>query len=261
MYFKEDSHQYFNEKGEEYKSVSYLAKLLDKKDESFWKAKKVKIAKQRGITVAELTAEWDKKKLLGTTAGTIIHNDREQDLIDNEFSYMNVVCKKKECPIEDDGYKWSIPIVQLENNTVYPELMIYDHNYKLCGQSDKVIVKDNTIYVEDYKTDKSIERRSFGSEWGQTDRFKDPVSHLEDCNYNMYSIKMSCYMFMLWKANKHLKIGKLILEHLSILRDKEGIPILNSNGRPTIMKTERIEVPYLRKEVRDIFNAYKEGRL
>jgi hypothetical protein len=259
IYFKEDTHQYFNESGEEYKSVSHIAKLLDKKDAKFWENVKKKKAKKLGISVDELTKEWDRKKKLGTEAGTILHLDRELELISSEFNYLDVIHKKAICPIEGD-YKFSLPIEGLQNNTVYPELMIYDHEAKICGQSDKVIVTNNTIHIEDYKTDKSIDRRAYSSEFVEPEKLKAPVAHLDNCNFNVYSLKMSIYMYMLWKKNKHLRVGKLILEHLEINRDKEGVPILE-NGKPVLLNTTRIEVPYLRKEVRDIFEYYKLNKL
>lgn len=260
MYFKQDTHQYFNENKEEYKSVSYIAKLLDKKDGAFWEAAKKKKAKQTGVTMAELTKEWDRKKRLGTEAGTMLHDEREHRLITDEFNHLNIVHKKKMCEVID-GMKWSLPIENLDNNTVYPELMIFDHEFKICGQADKVFVTNNTIHLEDYKTDKTIQKRAYSSEFVVAERLKEPVQHLENCNFNVYAIKMSMYMYMLWKRNKHLRIGDIVLEHLEILRDKETIPILNEEGRPTVINTTKIKVPYLRKEVRDIFEYYKLNKL
>lgn len=259
IYFKEDTHQYFSEEHEQYISVSGLAKLLEK--EVDWAAKLKKKAKELGISPKELQAEWDNKKLLGTQAGTKVHKRSEL----KRLSSPKAIIKGVECGIVHadfyGGFKWSASSPKLENNTLYPELMISDHEHKVCGQSDEVSVVNNAIWVYDIKTDKSIERTGYSSEWKGPEKFKAPVSHLDKCSFNMYSIKMSLYMHMIWKENKHLKVGGLLLDWQPILRDEDGIPILDDSGEPTVLRSEIIKVPYLRREVKDILAYYKAGKL
>jgi hypothetical protein len=256
--FIDDSHEYFNEADESYISVSGIAKLLEQKKD--WEAIKKKRAKKLGVTVDSLTEDWNRKKILGTQAGTIVHSKREKHLIENPFTYQGVSLNKKVCRTKGD-WKYSLIDNKLENNTVYPEAMIFDHELRVAGQSDKVIVVNNTIHVEDYKTDKKMDRKAFSNEWVSAEKLLPPVSHLDNCEFSMYSLKMSMYMYLLWKKNKHLKVGNLILEWLQLERDEDTIPVLDENGHPIVKKIERIEVPYLRKEVKDIFDWYKQGKL
>ena len=143
---------------------------------------------------------------------------------------------------------------------MYPECVIYDHFFKICGQSDEVRVINNHINIFDIKTDKAINDRAYQAEWGDPEKLLPPVEHLDSCNKNIYSLKMSMYMYMLWKQNKHLKIGDIILEWTPIERDVEGIPIFYK-GKPKVIKRKPIKVPYLRKEVKAIFEAYKKKEL
>lgn len=258
VFFEDKEHRYYNEDRIPYISVSGLAKKLEVKKD--WDAIKKKYAKKKGLTVAEVQADWDRKKDLGTQAGTAYHFTREQQLLSGEVIYQDIACEKRPCSLRD-GIKESQDIKKLQDNTVYPELIIYDHEYRIAGQSDKVFVVNGEISVEDYKTDKAIERKAFSSEWTEPEKLIGPCCHLENCNYNMYSLKMSMYMYMLWKQNKHLKVGKLILEHVQLQRDEDGIPILDENGQPIVLKIERMEVPYRRREVKEIFELYKEGKL
>src|SRR5688572_21006310 len=158
--FIEKTHQYLTEDDQELISVSaFTEKFKEKVD---WKA----IAKRSAAkatkegnptTAAQLLKKWEKKRNESAQVGTIYHSIREQELIDSG-------CVTKQCTYVGID-KWSIPISKLDNNTTYPELMIYDFDYMICGQSDKIIVKDNTIHVWDYKTDQEIKFVGWSSQW------------------------------------------------------------------------------------------------
>lgn len=252
--FVEHSHRYINEEGKDLISVSSFAKQFEPKKN--WKEIASKVAKKQGVPLQDILDLWDMKRDKGSQAGTLFHNEREQELIDNEFVF-NKVALTKQCCQFIDGAKYSIPITNIENNTVYPELMIYNTEHMICGQSDKIIVQDNKIHVYDYKTDKSIDFKAYSSEWVKPEKLLPPVSHLDNCNGNMYALKMSMYMYMLWKANKgRFKPGDIILEWCPLERDEDGIPILR-DGKPTAVRKEIIKLPYLRKEVEAMLNYKK----
>ncbi len=259
IFFREEDHSYFDEENAPYISVSALAKRLERPKD--WDAILKKNAKKKGVKPETLKAEWEKKKKLGTEAGTKVHQKYEQE----RLALPQIIMDKTECGVIScsfsDGLKQSLPTLKLENNTIYPELMIYDHNFRICGQSDEVRVVRKIISILDLKTDKSIDRRAYSSEWVEAEKLLPPVDHLDSCNFNMYSLKMSMYMYMLWKQNKGFKVGDILLEWNEILRDEEGIPILDKNKQPSVIKKEIIKVPYLRKEVKDIFDWYKKDKL
>lgn len=250
--FKSSSHQYFSEDDRELISVSaFVKKFIKEKD---WKAiakKKVaNLKKYEGVTktVDELLAEWEMKRIKGTEAGTILHSIKENELLGYE---------KIKVGNTDDDYKWSIPITTLENGYIYPELMIYNLDYMICGQSDKVVIENDTINIYDYKTDKEIVFKGYSNKWQEAEKLLGPLSHLEECNGNIYSIKMSLYMYLLWKANKgKLKPGKIILEWCPIERDEDGVPILY-DGVPKQLFQKNIEIPYRKKEVINMLNTLK----
>lgn len=257
--FIEESHQYFNGDNIPYISVSGLADLI--KEKTDWEPIKKKKAKELGITVAELEKEWERKRIAGTNAGTAIHLKKEQELLSTEdLKVNNVRCNIKPCS-HFNGWKYSLLDDKLENNTVYPEAMIFNDTLKVAGQSDKVVIVNNTINVIDYKTDKKMDRQAYSDKWKGPKKLLAPVSHLQDCEIDIYSLKMSMYMRLLWAKNKHLKIGDLILEWHQLERDEDTVPILGSDGLPIVKRVEIIKVPYLRKEVKDIFDWYKEGKL
>lgn len=262
--FVKDTHQYFSDDGKELISVSAFVKKFKipvdwkakakKKSENLWKYEGIK------MTPKEVEALWEKKRFLGSNAGTILHDIKERELLGSD--------KKVKHSGFKDTDKHSIPLQELEDGWNYPELMIYDFDHMICGQSDNVAIHKGAIYVLDYKTDKSIEWKAWrpdkGSKTAQfhkPDKFKEPISHLEDCNGNEYALKMSLYMYMIWKANKgRYKVGKIILRWCPIERDADGIPVLY-NGVPRQLKQEDIELPYKKKEVEAMLKHYKKSKI
>jgi hypothetical protein len=257
--FIESTHQYLTEDDRELISVS---KFTDKfKEKVNWDIiagrmaiKETKVGNP--TTKKDILDKWEEKRFKTAEVGTLYHSIREKELLDSENPvFYNVPCEKRQCDFKDN-IKYSIPINKLENNTVYTELMIYDFDHMICGQADKVVVVNDKINVFDYKTDNEIKFHAFSSQWVSPKKMLSPLSHLDDANGNHYSIKMSLYMYMLWKANKgKLMPGDIIIEHISLKRDIEtGIPILQ-DGKPIVEKIENITLPYRKKEVMDMLKT------
>lgn len=260
--FIPDSHQYMDEKGE-LKSVSRFTDEFKPKVD--WKevAKRsaAKLTKAgTPTTVEQLLQKWANKRDKSAEAGTLFHQIKEQELLNTiNPEFYGIECKQEEASYED-GHKVSIPISELQNNTVYPELMTYDLDHMICGQADKVIVVKNTINVWDYKTDMEISFVGWSNQWTSPRKLLKPLDHLDDCNGNIYAIKMSLYMYMLWKANKgKFKPGELIIEHVTLKRDQENdnIPMIE-DGRPVILDIKQIKLPYLKKEVMAMLKTIKQ---
>lgn len=261
--FIESSHQYLTDDERELISVSRFTESFKEKID--WKKIADRVAKKQTkagtpTTQAEILKKWENKRDRSASIGTLFHSIREESLIKEEAPvFYGRECGKAICHTTPSA-KYSIPINDLENDTVYPELMIYDEEHMLCGQADKIIVIDNKIHVWDYKTDEEIKFRGFSSEWKKATRLKTPLSHLEECNGVVYSIKMSLYMYMLWKANKGRFLpGDLIIEHVTLKRDpnNDNIPILDKDGKPIVIKIEQIKLPYRKKEVEAMLKTLK----
>jgi ATP-dependent exoDNAse (exonuclease V) beta subunit len=261
--FIQDSHRYVSDDGSELISVSKFTERF--KEKTDWKKVANKIAKKESAngnttTTDDILKKWENKRDISAKVGTMYHNIREQELLNLEGS---PVFYEKECSVMNHEFegenKYSIDISCLQNDTVYPELMIYDFDNMICGQSDKVIIVDNKIHIWDYKTDAEIKFSSFSSKWVKPKKLLGPLSHLDECNGNIYSIKMSIYMYLLWKANKgRFKPGDIVIEHIHLKRDPENdnIPVL-IDDKPFVEKIETITIPYRRKEVIEMLKSLK----
>lgn len=255
--FVEQTHQYFHE-DKELISVSKFAKQFEAYKDWYQIAKKY--AKKNGETPEYWQGKWRDKANKSSIVGTLYHNIREQELInDDEATFEGVKCARETCT-HDGVVKWGIPITDLKANTIYPELIIYDLDFLLCGQSDMVVVTDTHIHIGDYKTDKEISFKGYSNDWKKAEKFLPPLEHLDNCNGNMYALKMSLYMYMLWKQNRHLVPGKLFIEHITLQRDEDGIPMLDDKGLPIVLNKEIIDMPYLKREVVDMLKHYRSKR-
>ena len=255
--FIEEEHKYIGEDDSEYLSVSALIHNLELKKD--WDKIRKNYAKKNGGTAQEWKEKWEAKAKKSTEAGTILHEAEEDALLAaGEYNENGTTCKVVSTGKKSE-VKYSFPLNTVQDNTVYPELMIYDHTYKICGQSDLVVIANGTIHIKDFKTDKAINRKAFSlpEKFIEPEKLLSPVSHLDNCNFNVYSLKMSLYMYMLWKQNTHLKCGKITLIHKEIERDAEELPVLY-DGKPRVLRTTEIELPFLRKEVKEILKAHKK---
>jgi hypothetical protein len=245
--FFEQEHKYIHDNGTEYRSVSHFVDGFKTKVDFNTIAKKY--AKKNGLTTEEVLTEWEHKKNYCASVGTLLHSDKEIDEINQKIkNYYNTECLVKPSIAKSEGKK-SFPLESIENNMVYPELMIYNHEHKICGQSDKVIIVNDTINIWDYKSDEEIKFFSYVSKFVERLKFQPPLDHLDQVNGNIYSIKMSIYMYFLWRAtNGKFKPGEIILEHCILKRDEKGLPILE-NGKPIILEERMIKLPYRKNEV------------
>lgn len=241
MIFTEEGHTY--EEGErKFTSVSQILKLLEKPKN--WKAIAKKYATKVGKTVTEVEAEWKEKKDKSIVRGKEYHTSKQSKLNAAGF----IQRKNQHCTIKfylPTGGRIYQPDFRLEDNTIYTEFMVWDEESGICGTADEVECISQTIHINDHKTNEEIVRQGFYIPSKGREKLLAPVAHLDDCNWNKYCLQLSLYMYMVWKHNKHLKVGDLTLNHVEF--DKEG----------KSTKVNPLRVPYLRKEVKDIIDWWK----
>ena len=231
---KQDTHQYFDRDSNEYQSVTRILKKIqipfDKDKVSGFMA--VSIAKEKGISVeqakAELLSQWEAKRDSSTDRGLGIHKGIEYFLTTGNkiielagvINYLSEIIKP--------AYRY------------YSEIILYDKSTKIAGQTDLVVQRQKTpdsVYdFYDYKTNeaKGIQFDSIGR---KTDidkhynkYFLSPLDHLEDCNYNLYSLQLSLYAYLA-QTTYGIRVGRF------------GIIFIDND-----MKVQMFPVPYLKME-------------
>jgi ATP-dependent exoDNAse (exonuclease V) beta subunit len=162
-------------------------------------------AKQRSITSAEIKEEWRINNLYATTRGTILHSYIE-NYYDNKIIPYNsgdveeelgtelhqkirddIVCLVKQFNKFYNDYQHILPIKK--------ELVVGDiDDTRICGMLDMLAynTKTNKFELYDYKTNKDI---SYSSKFEK--KFYEPVSHLDVCEFNTYSLQLAIYKYIL----------------------------------------------------------------
>jgi hypothetical protein len=217
--------------------------LIPQKD---WVAIAKKHAKKHGNTPEHWTEKWTSKRNKSKEVGTILHSEIEQDIKKKGFEYEGSKLSVKF--FEKTG---GFPSGKLEDNSSYPEFSVCDKDFDVCGRIDNVFVKNKKIYITDSKTDETIDKKAFSNEWVKAEKLLQPCSHLDNCNYNIISLKMSLYMYLIWKQNPQYRIGDIILNHVILQRDEDGIPLLQ-DGKPIVLDIKPIKLSYRRDEVKKL---------
>jgi hypothetical protein len=242
--------------------VSSLKKSFDAKKTAQKVSKNTK-SKWHGIEPKIIEEIWANEAKRAVNLGTWYHNQREADLcslssIEREGTIVPIFAP---LPLKD-GIKYA-PSQKLEPG-VYPEHMVYLKSAGICGQSDLVEVVNGRVNIIDYKTNKEIKMESFKDWEGISEKMLHPISNLDDCNFNHYSLQLSIYMYMILKHNPKLLPGTIYIHHIVFEtegKDKWGYPIakLDLNGEPIVKDVNLIPVPYLYDEVIAVINHIKDN--
>lgn len=227
------------------------------------KSAKNKKSKWYGMSPDDIKAAWKSEANRATSLGTWYHNCREKDICELETIERQGLTIPVIKPIEIEGVKYS-PDQKLSDG-VYPEHLVYLKSAGICGQSDLVEVINGHVHITDYKTNKEIKTEGFTNWQGMTQKMLAPVSHLDDCNLNHYSLQLSLYLYMILKHNPRLKPGTLIIHHIqfeTVGEDKFGNPItgLDSNGDPVVKDIVQYDLPYLKQEVISLLHWLEDNR-
>lgn len=217
--FDEEKHKYFNDKNEEYISVSNLIGRYKNPFDPYGNIIK-KYAEKRGMTVEEVREMWNKMKDDGLERGSNFHNDIEHFINTGE-----ILDTKNKHYIE-----------QFKNfnlkGKLYSETTLFYDKYKIAGTADLIeVFKGNKINIYDFKTNKKLDSHGF---MGKT--MKYPLYHLQDCSIEHYTIQLSSYAFMLED-----ELGFWI----------NNLYILYINPRTNMIDVHKVK--YYRKEVEKIF--------
>jgi hypothetical protein len=215
------------------------------------------------MTPEDIQTHWANETDRAVTAGSWYHDQRESDLTSIDTIERSGVAIPIIKPIWDGKLK--IAPNQKLTEGIYPEHFVYLKSAGICGQSDRVEVVKDTVEIVDYKTNKEIKKTSFVNWEGKSQKMIGPCEHLDDCNFNHYSLQLSTYMYIVLKHNPRYKPGKMFLHH--VIFEKEGedqfgnpIPKKDSNGDPIVKTVVPYEVPYLKAEVLTMINHIQDNK-
>ena len=190
-------------------------------------------------------AEWEVKRDTAANKGTVIHN------VIHKYTTTGLL-EKDQLPYLPFCNRL-LQYFQFYHKSFNEYLLDFDGT---AGTADKICQrqkKEDSVYdFFDYKTNETKEGESYikydsmkvkEGEIKHYNRFlNEPLSYLEDCNYNDYCVQLSGYAYMAEKKYG-IKVGKLAI-----------INILNGFGNDIPTTFEIIPVPYMRYEMEVFWN-------
>jgi hypothetical protein len=232
MSFYEDGHKYINNETEErYKSVTTLISSFEQEFDT--EGISASMAKRDGRKQEDIIAEWDLKRDTSNDFGTDVHKFFERMfkspghiiIPQNDFEKLILKSYKRTKNLEWDG-------------DVYPEVLVYNHEYKVAGQSDIIheIPRNNMFDVGDWKTNGNFRYYDPYRKY-----MKDPLNHLQQCEYNIYGLQLSTYAYF-YELMTGMKCRKIFV--LYYWREHNIFQVIPMN--------------YMKYEVINMLKKYKE---
>lgn len=145
------------------------------------------VADRNGKTTEEVLCEWQEKRDWG---------DKVHKLIEN---YIKKGKQNKDYPnevLEAIDFLRSLP-----DGKKTPEKIVFSTEWMVAGTIDVVIETPEGVMLLDWKTTKNLRMKN------SYRQAKAPISHLDDCNYNIYALQLNLY-----KAIFEQQFGKKVIE-------------------------------------------------
>ena len=237
VYLEPVEHKYYHKvTGESFKSVTTVLGMLEPEFNSEQIALAIsmqdpskKKEQYQNMSQEEILAEWKRINDEANEYGTEIHEIMERYLLANKIYIpkndyeRNLISKFQE-------------IDPMTKGTIYPETILFSEKHKLAGTAD--IIEDCGDYfnVWDWKTNKKFRFISEYDHW-----LNPPVSHLSDCQYNIYALQLSIYSYMFQMETKK-KVGRLGIFYYD---KEEGFKL--------------IPLPYMGLEAAKVLSWYHEN--
>ena len=228
--FNEGDHSYYLD-GRRCISTTELIGRYKKKFETSIMA--YKVAVRDGRTFNDVIAEWDDKRITSQIRGTELHKCAELMFQSKGYNPNEYVTNKLYEMLQDfhKDYKNILALVRAE-------LVVGDDTYGVGGMLDKLFynMEENELQIWDYKTNKEINMKS-----KYKAKMINGLNHLEECEYNTYSLQLSIYKKIIEK-NTSLKIGKSYLCWINEENDSyEIIETKYFDTESTLMLNNRID--------------------
>lgn len=137
-----------------------------------------------------LRSNWKANADQACAFGTKIHETCE-DFLGNQ-PYRNMAMTQKELNVMNLGINKCHELLT-RYELIDQEMMVFSEKYNLCGTID-LLMRDKVtgvVWILDWKTNKEI--KTFNN-W---QKGLDPIKHLQDCNFNHYSLQLNLYQRIL----------------------------------------------------------------
>lgn len=209
--FRGDRHTYnIKETGKQLKSCTKLIKIFFPKfDEEFFSKK---VAEAKGITPEEVKEEWKLIREGAADFGSLIHKFAET------YITKRIILKSNDSRTNQyyNMIKILIDVIIEEHDGILgTEKIVFSERLGVAGTVDLLMRKGSTVCIYDWKTGKEINKenkyKEKNKERGISSTAFKPITHLDDCNYNHYSLQLNMYKKILIEENYFPEAKKYIM--------------------------------------------------
>ena len=242
VYLEPIQHKYHHRvTGKIYKSVtttlSSIEPHFDAEGVSLAITKQLDSVKQEryiGMTQTQILDYWQMLNDEANEYGTKVHNIMEKYLLANKWYYPK---DNEEGQFEQKVIDSYLSLKIDEGCGMWPERILFSEKYELAGMSDLIVdINDIFFDVGDYKTNRVF---NFHNPFGNETLHK-PVSHLQNCQYSIYSLQLSIYAYMY-----ELEFPKRKCRQIYVMYwDKE------------LMIFQKIPITYLKNEAKQLLELH-----
>lgn len=187
-------------------------------------------SEKTGVSFEFIFNKWKEMGIESRNLGTAMHSKIENYYLGNDSE-------------ETDAYKlFKIFANKVELKPYRTEWTVYDWEHKIAGTIDFVDYQNGEYIIYDWKRSEKIIENGMPvkiNKYGEKGNY--PLEHLDNTPYYHYALQLSLYKYILEK-NYGMKISDLRL----------GI------FHPSYNKPYVLRMPYLEKEINDIFNLRSE---
>lgn len=185
-----------------------------------------KYAAKRGLIYEDVLESWEYTRNYASIKGKSLHSfvenwyynrifEYNEDDLTTQFGESMVKNIEKMIRLFKQFYADSKDVLV----PIRSELIVGDKDFNISGTVDQLFYnkKYNELQIFDWKTNKAIE---FSNAYGN--RFDRPISHLDVCEFNTYSLQLSIYKYIIEK-NTNLKIGNTYIVWFNELNEEYKI--------------------------------------
>jgi ATP-dependent exoDNAse (exonuclease V) beta subunit len=223
-----------------------LGKTKKEFNKQFWLSKK---ASELQITEDELNHRWWILNQIGTTRGSLIHKYMEDKLARKVYqkNYGNLSSVLN--TLEYIEYIQSIDKLILmvesfvkDNPNLIPimsEVVVGNIEIGIAGMFDQLFFDKNLngYVIYDWKTDKEFKTSN------RYQKFLKPLDHLDDCQFNKYSLQLSLYKYII---EKYTEIKILDLKVVWFFHKSDTYQV--------------IDIPYRKTDIETLIKYYNDNK-
>lgn len=167
-----------------------------------------KSAAKRGVSVAEILAEWDTASKTALAKGTRVHEWITKKLRGEAEPQGDMFLALNQRLPEMDAFERFWNEKPIDAPPVHIEWVVGDAELGIAGTADAVLVGPYGTHLFDWKT---------GAKFTTENRFQKllaPFDDLDDCELNSYSLQLSLYRLMI-ERNTDLELDNSYIVHLT----------------------------------------------